>query len=170
VLRKLLADVQAENAKLKASAVANAGIGIGLPSVSETVRILELTTERDEAIQQAHEAAIERDRRPLPQLHHLPDPLCSPPTAHGRARLLLRTSCTAAVRAVRRAMPSECCRCTAPIGRVPMDALLRFAPLLIVRAVQRHSGASAHERLKGTTVRVRSGLRLSKRCGSAVQV
>jgi hypothetical protein len=27
-------------------------------------------------------------------------------------------------------MPSECCRCTAPIGRVPMDALLRFAPLL----------------------------------------
>ena len=54
VLRKLLADVQAENAKLKASAVANAGIGIGPPSVSETVRILELTTERDEAIQQAH--------------------------------------------------------------------------------------------------------------------
>lgn len=85
MLRKLLADVQAENAKLKASAVIQAGIG-GPPSVSETVRILELTTERDEAIQQAHEAAIERDRRPLPQLHrhHLPNP---PPLPAHCARL-----------------------------------------------------------------------------------
>ena len=58
--------------------------------MSETMRILALTTERDEAIQQAHEAAIERDRL-LPLVPAYPRPrLRPPPSACPAGRLELR--------------------------------------------------------------------------------